>query len=141
MKYLLSCFLASFLLIVNVHAQSDELTIRKVLSAQQSAWNNGDLEAFMQAYWENDSLLFVGKAGPSYGWQNTLDYYRHNYDTIEKMGTLSYTILQARKLSDEYFFVLGNWHLDRKAGEVGGSFTLLFRRFKDGWKIVVDHSS
>ena len=55
---------------------SDELTIRKVLDNQIKAWNKGDIEDFMQGYWKNDSLMFIGKNGINWGWQKTLENYK-----------------------------------------------------------------
>lgn len=132
------------LLIGSIHiayAQADEQAIRSVLAAQAAAWNNGSIDEYMHGYWNNDSLVFVGKNGPTYGYQQTLERYKNSYSDAAKMGKLSFDILQVRKLSAEYYFVLGKWALKRSVGDVGGSFTLLFRRIKGKWKIVADHSS
>ena len=118
-----------------------ETAIRKLMAAQELAWNSGDIPGFMEGYWKNDSLLFVGKNGPNYGWQPTMDNYRKNYPDTAAMGQLQFDILQIKPLGKEYYFVLGKWFLKRSKGDVGGAFTLLFRKFKNGWKIVADHSS
>ncbi len=125
-----------------ITAQSaNETAIRKLMAAQQLAWNRGDIPGFMKGYWKNDSLLFVGKNGPNYGWQRTLDNYKKNYPDTAAMGRLQFDILQIKPLSGDYYFVLGKWFLKRSKDDVGGAFTLLFRKFKNGWKIVADHSS
>ncbi|MBN9483421.1 MAG: DUF4440 domain-containing protein [Bacteroidetes bacterium 43-93] len=132
------------LLIGSIHiayAQADEQAIRSVLAAQAAAWNNGSIDEYMHGYWNNDSLVFVGKNGPTYGYQQTLERYKKSYSDAAKMGKLYFDLLQIRKLSTEYYFVLGKWALKRSVGDVGGSFTLLFRRIKGKWKIVADHSS
>lgn len=132
------------LLIGSMHiayAQADEQAIRSVLAAQAAAWNNGSIDEYMHGYWNNDSLVFVGKNGPTYGYQQTLERYKKSYSDAAKMGKLSFDLLQIRRLSRDYYFVLGKWALKRSVGDVGGSFTLLFRRIKAKWKIVADHSS
>ncbi len=123
-------------------AQSkDELAVRNLMAAQTREWNNGNLPAFMNTYWNSDSLMFIGNSGITYGWQNTLDNYKKGYPDKAAMGTLNFELLEVKRLSVLYFFVVGKWHLTRSIGDVGGSFTLLFRKIKNQWLIVVDHSS
>jgi ketosteroid isomerase-like protein len=126
----------------NVFSQSkNELAIRQLLQTQENAWNNGQLDNFMKGYWKNDSLMFIGKSGITYGWQKTLDNYKKGYPDAATMGKLSFTLLQLRSLSAEYYFVVGKWHLQRSMGDIGGHFTLLFRKINGAWVIVADHSS
>ncbi len=124
-------------------AQTDDFAaIRNVMNVQVAAWNNGDIDNFMQTYWKSDSLMFIGSSEPTYGWQTTLDHYKNSYPDTTTMGKLSFNLIQLRKLSDEYYFVIGGWHLKRTAAKsVGGYFTLLFRKINGEWKIVVDHTS
>lgn len=130
------------LLILMANAQTkDELLIRGAMAEQLRAWNTGDIDAFMQTYWQSDSLMFIGKSGVTYGWQNTLNNYKKGYPDTAAMGKLDFTILETKRLSAIYFFVVGKWHLTRSIGDVGGSFTLLFRKVKNKWLIVADHSS
>lgn len=121
--------------------QSDEAIIRKMLADQTVEWNKGNLETFMQGYWKNDSLLFVGKNGPSYGFQNALNNYRKGYPDTTAMGKLSFDILRVTRLSPDYYFVLGKWMLKRSRGDLNGQYTLLFRKISGQWVIVADHSS
>ena len=123
-------------------AQSkDEIAIRELLNEQTQAWNQGNIERFMKTYWENDSLMFIGKNGVTYGWLNTLNNYKKNYPDTAAMGKLSFTILTLRPLSAEYFYVVGKWHLQRTIGDLGGHYDLLFKKIKGRWVIVADHSS
>ncbi|MBC7873393.1 MAG: nuclear transport factor 2 family protein [Ferruginibacter sp.] len=134
----------SFLLLstLPIFAQSkDELSIRKILEGQTSAWNRGDIDSFMKGYWENDSLVFIGKSGVTYGWTNTLNNYKKGYPDTAAMGKLTFTLLQVKKLSKEYYHVTGKWFLKRSIGDVGGHYTLVFRKINGGWVIVSDHSS
>ena len=122
-------------------AGGNEKTIRALLEEQRLAWNTGDKEKFMGTYWQSDSLMFIGKSGVTYGWQNTLDNYKKHYPDTAAMGKLQFDILEVKRLSVMYFFVVGKWHLTRSIGDVGGHFTLLFKRVKNKWVIVADHSS
>jgi len=122
-------------------ADKDATIIRATLEEQRQAWNAGNVDYFMQPYWKSDSLMFIGKSGVTYGWQNTLDNYKKNYPDTAAMGKLDFDILEVRRLSDACFFVVGKWYLTRSIGNVGGHFTLLFKKIKSKWVIVADHSS
>lgn len=119
----------------------DEVIIKKVLEEQRLAWNAGDIERFMGTYLQSDSLMFIGKSGVTYGWQKTMDNYKKGYPDTAAMGKLDFDILEVKRLSVLYFFVVGKWHLTRSIGDVGGHFTLLFKKIKNKWVIVADHSS
>jgi hypothetical protein len=126
----------------HANAQSkDETSIRRMLSAQVVQWNKGNISGFMKGYWENDSLVFIGKNGPNYGYKATLDRYLKTYPDEANMGKLTSTILSIKKLSAEYYFIIGKWELKRSAGNIGGSYTLLLKKIKGQWVIVCDHSS
>jgi uncharacterized protein (TIGR02246 family) len=121
--------------------QNDEKAIRDILAEQTTAWNKGNLEDFMKGYWNNDSLMFIGQNGVTYGYRNTLMNYKKNYSDADKMGTLTFDLVKVQRLSPEYYFVVGKWHLKRNAGDVGGHYNLLFRKIKGQWFIIADHSS
>ena len=127
---------------ISLYAQNkDEKEILEILDKQTKAWNKGDIDAFMVGYWPNDSLMYIGKSGVTYGYQHTLESYKKNYADTAKMGKLSFNILHLKKLSPEYYFVVGKWHLQRSIGDLGGHYTLLFRKIKGQWQIISDHSS
>jgi ketosteroid isomerase-like protein len=137
-KYILSLLL--FFACSLLYAQ-DRQSILKLMHDQQTAWNNGDIETFMQGYWKSDSLVFVGKSAPLYGWQSTIDRYRKAYPDKDAMGQLTFGVIKLEILDSKNAFLLGSWHLDRKSGPIGGYFTLWFRKIKGEWKIVCDHTS
>ena len=114
--------------------------IRKVMQEQSDAWNRGDIEGFMRGYWNSDKLVFVS-SNVTRGWQPTLDRYKKSYDTRAKMGTLTFSDLEITVLSKDAAVVLGTWALARENDNPKGKFTLIFRKFKDGWRIVHDHTS
>ena len=131
---------AVLLMAITSNAQ-DKQAILNVLHTQQTAWNRGDIDAFMQGYWKSDSLLFVGKSAPTHGWQATLNNYKKSYPDKSAMGTLTFDILKVELLDATNAFILGGWHLKREKDAPGGYFTLWFRKVNGEWKIVVDHTS
>ena len=120
---------------------SDETAIRALLAAQTNAWNNGDLVNFMEGYIPSDSLLFVGKSGPTYGFTNTLNNYKKGYPDTAAMGKLTFTLLSLSPIEKKHYRVLGKWELKRSIGDVSGYFTLLFEKIKGKWFVIQDHSS
>ena len=137
-------FILFAFLVTSLSTQSqtkDELLIRNSMLEQERAWNAGDLVKFMEPYWMNDSLMFIGKSGVTYGWQNTLNNYKKGYPDTAAMGKLHFDIIHMKRLSVMYYSVVGKWHLNRSIGNVGGHFTLIFRKIKNKWVIISDHSS
>ena len=140
MKHILTLLLIIFM--QPSFAQNDtEQKIRTILAEQTASWNNGDLVAFMKGYWKNDSLLFVGKNGPTYGYQKTLSNYQKSYPDKTAMGNLAFNILQVQPLSADTWLVLGKWSLTRSIGNLSGHYTLLFKKIDNEWVIIADHSS
>jgi len=139
MRYILT--IVAFFCFLLVSAQADEEAIIKVMSNQESAWNNGDLKGFMQGYWNNDSLVFIGSKGLTYGWQNTLDNYKKSYPDKAAMGTLLFTIKKLEVTKNKTAFVIGTWSLQREEDNPNGHFTLYWKKLDGQWVIVADHSS
>jgi ketosteroid isomerase-like protein len=124
-------------------AQNDKdiAAVRTVLEEQQAAWNRGDIEAFMAGYAKEDSVTFVSGDVVTRGWQTVLDRYKKNYDSRAKMGTLTFSELEFKPLSEFYVMAIGRFQLAREADQPHGRFTLIFRRTVGGWRIVHDHTS
>ena len=125
----------------NKSETTSEAAIRAVLDAQRDAWNRGNIEGYMDGYDRSPNTEFVGGDNISRGWQTVLDRYKKNYNSREKMGMLTFSDLEITMLSKDAALVLGRWRLKRANDEPHGTFTLLFRKTKTGWKIVHDHSS
>lgn len=126
---------------VSAQARTAGSDIRKVMDDQAAAWNRGDIAAFMEGYWRSDKLTFVSGADVTRGWQPTLDRYKKSYDSRAKMGTLTFSDLEITMLGKDAAVVLGNWSLAREKDNPHGKFTLTFRKFKEGWRIIMDHTS
>ncbi len=117
--------------------------VHAVLVRQQEAWNRHDLEAFMSGYWNSPQLTFFSGAKQTSGWQPTLERYRQTYQAAGKeMGRLGFSDLKIESLGADAAFVRGAWQLTMPDGKTPhGLFTLIFRKFPEGWKIVHDHTS
>jgi ketosteroid isomerase-like protein len=120
---------------------SEEAAMKVVLTSQQAAWNQGDVETFMQGYWNSPDLTFAGTSGITRGYAPVLTHYKQGYPDKAAMGHLEFSDLEVHSLGGNAALVLGKWHLTRQAGDVGGVFSLVFQKFPDGWKIVHDHTS
>jgi len=121
--------------------QDQKDDILSVLDKQAAAWNDGNIEGYMQGYWKSDSLLFTSGGNIQRGWQATFTKYKKSYDTKSKMGVLKFSQREVTVLSADAAWVFGHWELQRKKDHPAGVFTLILRRFSDGWKIIHDHTS
>lgn len=120
---------------------SPESDIRAVLEAQTDAWNRGDIDAFMTGYWNSDQTAFVGAKGLTRGYQAVLDRYHKNYPDRAAMGRLTFSNLEVHVLCPDAAFAIGQFHLQRESDAPSGIFTLDFKKFPEGWRIVVDHTT
>lgn len=141
MRYLICILLLCLRVPAMAQHTHDEAAIRELLARQVKEWNHGNVAGYMVGYWENDSLVFIGKQGPTFGYQATLARYQKSYPDVAHMGQLTSTILHIRLLSQEWAYVTGRWQLARKAGDLSGYYTLLLRKLSGHWVIVEDHSS
>ena len=124
----------------STYGQGDKDQVLQVLNQQTKCWNQGDIDCFMEGYWKSDSLMFIGSSGITSGWEATIERYRKNYPDKEAMGQLKFDILEANPVTGEVFFVVGKFYLTRTIGNLEGTFTLVFRKIEDQWKIVSDHT-
>jgi ketosteroid isomerase-like protein len=134
---------AVLLLVPTVLNAQQSAQIHQALDTQVAAWNRHDLTAFMAGYWNSPELTFFSGANAARGWQAALDRYRKNYQSDgHEMGKLEFSELQIEPLASDAAFVRGAWKLTLSGGKTPhGLFTLIFRKFPNGWKIVHDHSS
>jgi ketosteroid isomerase-like protein len=139
MKKYLFTIVALFTL--TIQAQStDEAAILEVMKQQEEAWNNFDLEAFMEGYWKSDSLKFFGKSGVTHGWEQTLEQYKKGYPDKSHTGTLNFKIEQISPIESNSYYVMGRFYLTREAGDAEGIFMIIFKKIDGAWKIISDTS-
>ena len=115
--------------------------VRAILAEQQSSWNEGKVDLFLEGYWKSDGLTFSGSQGITRGFAGVRERYRKSYPDRQAMGKLDFTGLEVRVLNPDAALVLGHWHLIREKGDIGGVFSLVFQHFPDGWRIIHDHTS
>jgi beta-aspartyl-peptidase (threonine type) len=123
-------------------ADAADKAVRQVINDQQTAWNKGDLEGFMAGYWKSPDLTFYSGKDKTRGWQATMERYVKKYRADGKeMGKLTFSELEVEVLGPDAALVRGRWQLELSKDKPGGLFTLLFKRFPEGWRIVHDHTS
>jgi len=111
------------------------------MAMQQKAWNNGDIDGFMSFYWYSDSLTFVSKKGVTKGFKKISENYKNSYPNKEKMGILSFGNFNFKEIDKSNVIVVGSWELSYNGGNIGGFFTLWWKKIKGKWKIILDHTS
>ena len=142
MRAKLVLFLAFLTTLAYSQSKAGISEVTEAMKKQEIAWNKADIEGFMSYYWKSDSLKFIGSKGISYGWQKTLDNYKKSYPNADAMGVLTFENNTIEQLSPTKIFVIGKWNLKRKEGaDVGGHYTLLWKKINGKWVIVVDHTS
>ena len=113
--------------------------IKKVLTTQQECWNNGDIDGFMQGYWNSEKLIFTSLSHkPAYGWKNTLERYKNSYPTKSSMGEFKFEILDLKLISKTTATLKGKWELIREKDHPNGLFWLDLEKFDASWLIIKD---
>lgn len=115
--------------------------IHSIMTAQEQAWNQGDIEGFMSNYNQTDSLVFSGAKSITFGWQQAVDRYKRSYPDKEAMGQLNFSDTRTKLLSEKVAFTTGQWNLERKTDTISGRFTLVWKLLNNEWLIIADHSS
>jgi beta-aspartyl-peptidase (threonine type) len=116
--------------------------VRQVLDAQVAAWNKGNLKGFMAGYWKSEKLTFFSGDTVEHGWQATYERYQKRYQAEgREMGKLTFSELEIEVLGSDTAWVHGRWKLVTSKDTPGGLFTLIFKKFPEGWRIVHDHTS
>jgi len=120
---------------------SEQAQIRTLLQNQTEAWNRGDIDGFMAGYWKSDQTAFVGASGMTRGWQSVLEHYQKIYPNRQAMGQLTFSALEIHLVCPDAAFAIGQFQLERETDKPAGIFTLNFRKFPEGWRIVADHTT
>ena len=122
-------------------SSSDSLKIINVLETQKIAWNNNDIDEFMNGYLNSEKLVFSGQSGPVYGWESTKERYLAKYNSKELMGNLKFDVDNIFLVKRGVAILLGKFYLKREIGDASGFFTLVFKKVKGKWYIISDHTS
>ena len=125
---------------INSISLTDSLDIMKVMRFQENAWNSGDINSFMQGYIKSDELVFSGKSGPVYGWNDTRERYFKAYPDTQTMGKLKFTVNKIRSVSSDVAFLIGEYYLTRSTEDSYGHFTLFWKKINNKWLIISDHT-
>ena len=121
--------------------EEDETAIKALLIGQKDAWNNYDIETFMEGYWKSDDLAFYGSGGVIKGWQATLERYKKSYPSEAHFGTLDFVFNAITPITEDSYYVLGEFHLTRSVGNANGIFMLVIKKIDGDWKIIADTSA
>jgi len=125
----------------NIVDDNTRKEIIDTMDMQSKCWSDGNIDCYMDGYWKSDSLMFIGKDGPVYGWENTLDRYKKTYPDKDAMGNLTFKLISIEPLGKEAIFVVGAWKLIRATDELSGYYSLIWKKIDGKWVIVADHSS
>ena len=126
----------------DIRRKESEKAIRAVLDSQVVAWNKGDLDGFMAGYWNSDKLFTISGANTAQGWKALKERYQKSYQADGKeMGQLKFSELNVEVLAADSALVRGKWEVTMSKETVGGWFTLIVKKFPDGWKVTHDHTS
>ena len=120
---------------INSISLTDSLDIMKVMKFQENAWNSGDINSFIQGYIKSDELVFSGKSGPVYGWNETRNRYLKNYPDTQTMGQLKFTVKKIRSVSSDIAFLIGEYYLTRSTRWLQHPFNLLVMFFTNTYHI------
>ncbi len=121
--------------------QDTKAIILALFNKQVKAWNDGDLEKFMETYWKSPNLTFSGGGKTTRGWQQTLDRYKKSYSTKELMGHLTFSDFEVIVLGPKSALALGKWKLKREKDVPQGNFSVVLKKIDGSWLIIHDHSS
>ncbi|MDQ3190711.1 MAG: nuclear transport factor 2 family protein [Bacteroidota bacterium] len=120
---------------------NDQKQIDELLDSQKKAWNEGNINEYMDGYWKSDSLRFIGKNGITYGWEATLERYEKSYPDKSAMGKLNFDILSKEPLGKEHYLITGKWTITESTSDASGYFSLVMKKINKKWCIIYDHSS
>jgi len=145
MRYFLSlCFFVCGLSFCQAQMQineDDSIAIAKVMKKQESAWNQGDIDSFMEGYLKSPKIVFSGAGGPHYGWQNIKERYLTSYANKTQMGQLTFSLLSMQQWTPSFVMMEGKYHLKRTIGDASGFFSLAWLKKNGKWYMVNDHTS
>ena len=120
--------------------KSPEIQAQEAMTKQAQAWNKGDLDGYMNAYWKSDSLVFIGKSIQR-GWDSVNSSYQKLYSDKSKRGTLNFTYLKTTTFTENDVMIVGRWEVTIYEAKRGGNFTVIMKKINNEWKVVYNHTS
>lgn len=121
--------------------EAPKKAIFSLMDRQQQAWNQGDIDKFMEGYLQSDSLRFASGDTVHYGWETLRDRYKRSYPNRETMGELVFSDRELDLLGSNHALLFGRWQLFRTTDTLSGRYTLIFQKQNNHWKIIHDHTS
>ena len=117
--------------------------IYDLMQEQEESWNKGNIDDFMNKYWNNDSLIFLGKSGINYGWKKTISNYKNSYKNKNEMGRLEFKNILCKPINKSTHIIAGKWSIFREDSirNIGGYYSLIWVKKDKVWKIIYDHTS
>jgi beta-aspartyl-peptidase (threonine type) len=142
MSLLIAALLGGPILVAD-SGEDPSSTIRALLDRQQADWNRGDLDAFLSGYWNSPEVVFQSGGDQNRGFAAVRDRYHRRYKAEGRaMGTVAFSNVEVEILGPEAALARGRWRLTLPDGQTpAGQFTLVLRKFPEGWTIVHDHTS
>jgi uncharacterized protein (TIGR02246 family) len=120
---------------------SDYQKVYSLLVAQADRWNAHDLDGYLDTYWKSPDLLLVVEGEQLKGWANVVATYHRGYTNLDEMGSITPERIQIQMVTPDVAIALDWWTAHVKRSKILGTSTMVFRKFDDGWKVVVGHTS
>lgn len=115
-----------------------EAEIRRIMNAQEKAWNLGDIDGFMQYY--HPQICFLGSSGLTCGKEKVTKNYKESYPNPQAMGKLTFDNWEMFEVNNDNGWVSGTWKLFRELDTLQGRYSLLWQYSDPNWLILRDHS-
>ncbi len=124
-------------------ATREQLDVTKVVLAQERAWNQGDLDAYLKTYKEAPETEAILN-GPVHGFEAIRNAMHTSFPSRDSMGTLEQSAVEVKELGPNFALALGHYRLLRSrknGGDAEGIFTEIFEKTDAGWKLVFSENT
>ena len=118
-----------------------EAAVRDVFEAGCMAWNRGDLDGYLESYWDSDQTLWISNGSLTRGREAIIAAYKSRFSDPPQMGKLTLSELEVEVLTPTDAIAFGHWMLALDEESSQGFFTVQLRKIDGSWFYVSDHSS